>query len=231
MLINIVLQKVSINGQEKGSLEGIRAPNNNNPVQSVSSNDLTCGQSGYKSNTVFSVSAGSQVGLWFQHVIGGPQGSNDPDNPIASSHKGPVTAWLAKVDNAASSSHNGLKWFKIWEDGFNTGSRKWGVDNLISNNGWVRFNIPSCVASGQYLLRAEILALHSAGSPGGAQFYSSCAQLSISGSGNLSPSTVSFPGAYSSNDASIVISIYGSSGQPDNNGRSYTVPGPAPVRC
>lgn len=55
------------------------------------------------------------------------QGANDADNPIASSHKGPVMAYLAKVDNAATSAQTGLKWFKIWEDTFDTSSKKWGV--------------------------------------------------------------------------------------------------------
>jgi hypothetical protein len=34
---------------------------------------------------------------WVQHIIGGAQGANDADNPIASSHKGPITVYLAKV--------------------------------------------------------------------------------------------------------------------------------------
>lgn len=78
--------------------------------------------------------------------------------------------YLAKVDNAASASGSGLKWFKIGEDGLD-GSGKWGVDRMISNGGWVDFQIPSCVAPGQYLLRTEIIALHSAGNQGQAQFY------------------------------------------------------------
>lgn len=65
--------------------------------------------------------------MWFQHTIGGPQGANDADNPIASSHKGPVIAYLAKVDNAATASQTGLKWFKIGQDTFDTSTKKWGV--------------------------------------------------------------------------------------------------------
>ena len=42
---------------------------------------------------------------------------------------------------------------------------------MIANGGWVDFQIPSCVAPGQYLLRTEIIALHSASKQGGAQFY------------------------------------------------------------
>jgi len=227
-----IFQKLSVNGQDHGQLTGIRAPNNNNPVQDVNSANMACGQSGTKSNTVIPVAPGDRLGAYWGHVIGGAQFANDVDHPIARSHKGPVTAWLAKVDNAASSSSTGQNWFKIWQDGFDQGSRKWGVDNMISNNGWVYFNMPSCIAPGQYLLRVEILALHSASYAGQAQFYQSCAQISVSGSGSFSPSnTVSFPGAYRSNDPGIQVSIYGKTGQPDNDGRSYAVPGPAPISC
>lgn len=105
-----IFQKVSVNGADQGSLTGLRAPNNNNPVQDVSSQNMICGQPGSTSQTVIQVKAGDRIGAWYQHVIGGAQFPNDPDNPIASSHKGPVMAYLAKVDNAASASLNGLKW-------------------------------------------------------------------------------------------------------------------------
>ncbi|KAB5572679.1 glycoside hydrolase [Coniochaeta sp. 2T2.1] len=228
-----IFQRVSINGKDSGSLTGIRAPNNNNPVQDVNSNNMICGAPGTTSQTVLSVAPGDRIGAWWQHVIGGPQFANDPDNPIAKSHKGPVMAYLAKVDNAASASTNsGLKWFKIWEDSFDTSSRKWGVDNMISNSGWTYFNLPNCIAPGQYLLRMETLALHSAKNQGQAQFYQSCAQINVSGSGTFAPSsTVIFPGAYKANDPGILINIYGTAGQPDNGGKPYTAPGPRPITC
>ncbi|KAL2140262.1 hypothetical protein VTI28DRAFT_4017 [Corynascus sepedonium] len=227
-----IFQKVSVNGADQGSLTGLRAPNNNNPVQDVSSQDMICGQSGSTSDVVIEVKAGDRIGAWYQHVIGGAQFPNDPDNPIAPSHKGPVMAYLAKVDNAATASKTGLQWFKIWEDSFDTGSRVWGVDNMIKNNGWVYFNIPECVADGNYLLRVEVLALHSASTQGAAQFYQSCAQINVSGGGSFTGSnTVSFPGAYSASDPGILTSIYGATGTPDNDGKPYTAPGPSPISC
>ena len=103
---------------------------------------------------------------------------------------------------------------------------------MIQNNGWVYFNLPQCIAPGQYLLRVETLALHSASKPGQAQFYMSCAQINVSGSGSFTPSqTVSFPGAYQQNGPGIQTSIYGLTGQPDNGGKSYQIPGPAPISC
>ena len=41
----------------------------------------------------------------------------------------------------------------------------------IANGGVQSITIPSCIAPGQYLLRGEIIALHAATSPNGAQFY------------------------------------------------------------
>lgn len=68
--------------------------------------------------------------------------------------------------------------------------------------------IPKCIASGDYLLRAEHIGLHVAQSKGGAQFYLSCAQLTISGGGSTEPpNKVAFPGAYSATDPGILINI------------------------
>ncbi|KAK3945970.1 glycoside hydrolase [Diplogelasinospora grovesii] len=227
-----IFQKVSVNGKDNGQLTALRAPNNNNPVQDVNSNNMICGAPGYTSQTVLSVAGGDKIGAFWGHVIGGAQFANDADNPIAKSHKGPIMAYLAKVDNAATASLNGLKWFKIWQDGFDTSSRKWGVDHMIANSGWSYFNLPNCIAPGQYLLRVEILALHSAKTVGAAQFYQSCAQINVSAGGSFTPSsTVSFPGAYNANDPGIHTNIYGAKGQPDMDGKPYTPPGPAPISC
>lgn len=97
--------------------------------------------------------------------------ANDPDNPIAASHKGPVSVYLAKVDNAATAGTTGHRWFKIAEDGLTNNNGQWGVDRMIQNQGWQYFNMPTCVAPGNYLMRIELLALHSASASMGAQFY------------------------------------------------------------
>ena len=51
-------------------------------------------------------------------------------------------------------------------------------------------------------------ALHVAESVGGAQFYMSCYQLMVGGSGTAEPSTVQIPGAYAATDPGILIDIY-----------------------
>lgn len=47
-------------------------------MQDVSSSSLACGVPGYTSNTVIPVKAGDSIEGWYQHIIGGPQGANDP---------------------------------------------------------------------------------------------------------------------------------------------------------
>jgi hypothetical protein len=86
--------------------------------------------------------------------------------------------------------------------------------------------IPKCIAAGDYLLRAEHIGLHVAQSRGGAQFYVSCAQLTVSGGGSTDPpNKVAFPGAYSLDDPGILINI----NYPVPT--SYKNPGPATFTC
>jgi len=228
-----VAQRVRINGADNGELVGIRTPNSNNPIQNVNDANFAC-NSGFRtpvSTKVLDVNAGDKVGVMWGHVIGGAQSANDKDNPIAPSHKGPTMFYMAKVDNAAAASGQGLKWFKVFEDGLD-GSGSWGVDRMIASGGWVDFTMPSCVAPGQYLLRAEIIALHSANKPSQAQFYMGCSQINVKSSGTSTGSqTVSFPGAYSANDPGILVSIYDKQGLPKGNGTPYKIPGPAVLKC
>ncbi|KAK3395754.1 glycosyl hydrolase family 61-domain-containing protein [Sordaria brevicollis] len=225
-----IFQKVSINGADQGQLRGIRAPPNNNPVLNVQSGDIACNAVSIKDSNILTVPAGAKVGHWWGHEFGGASGPNDQDHPIAASHKGPVIVYLAKVDNAASTGTSGLRWFKVAEAGLSNG--RWAVDDLIANGGWSYFNMPTCIAPGNYLMRAEIIALHNAGSSQGAQFYIGCAQINVTGGGSTTPSsTVSFPGAYSASDPGILINIYSAGGKTDNGGRSYQIPGPQLFTC
>lgn len=66
--------------------------------------------------------------------------------------------------------------------------------------------IPDSLASGQYLIRHEIIALQLAVSEGGAEFYPSCTQVKVGGSQVSTASSselVSFPGAYADTDPGI----------------------------
>lgn len=124
-----IMQKIKVDGTDQGQLVGVRAPPNNNPVQDVTSPDIVCGAAGETSSTVITVPAGSKVAGAWAHALGGPQGQQDGDNPIAASHHGPAQVYLAKVDNAATASQSGLSWFKISSNAV-TPAGVWGVDAM-----------------------------------------------------------------------------------------------------
>ncbi len=91
-----IFQKVSVNGVDQGQLKGVRAPSSNNPITDINHADFACNTGlVYKDSTVIKVPAGAKVGAWWGHEIGGASGPNDPDNPIASSHKGVYTYLLS----------------------------------------------------------------------------------------------------------------------------------------
>ncbi|TFK65372.1 hypothetical protein BDN72DRAFT_203656 [Pluteus cervinus] len=232
-----IFQKVSVDGVEHGLLFGVRTPDGsyqNYPITSLEDPDFACNTGiVHKDNNVIDIPAGSKVGAWWGHVLGGPQWEVDTDNPIAPSHKGPVTVYLAKVDDAAAAEPTGLDWFKVGQEGLNTTTGKWGVDTVIENEGWWYFTMPACLAPGNYLMRVELLALHSAYAAGGAQFYMECAQINVVGDGtNVGENFVPFPGAYEDvNDPSILINIYDNTGTPNNALKPYVVLGPEPLTC
>jgi hypothetical protein len=131
---------------------------------------------------------------------------------------------MAKVPEgktAANWDGSGEVWFKIFEQGptISGGQLSWPSSGATK----VTVPIPKSLPSGEYLFRVEHIALHSAGSSGGAQFYISCAQVKVTGGGSGSPSPlVAFPGAYKASDPGILINIY----YPIPT--SYTPPGPRP---
>lgn len=135
-------------------------------------------------------------------------------------------AYLSKVSDSKSADGSS-GWFKVFESGWAKGpsggsgdSDYWGNKDLNACCGKLNVKIPSDIAPGDYLLRAETIALHTAGSSGGAQFYVTCYQLTVTGGGSATPSTVSFPGAYSASDPGILVNIHSALS-------SYKVPGPA----
>ena len=60
---------------------------------------------------------------------------------------------------------------------------------------------------GRYLVRMEAIALHSASTFGGAQFYISCGQVEVTGGGSGTPGPlVTFPGEYTGEVSVLSIS-------------------------
>ncbi|KAI0076303.1 hypothetical protein K474DRAFT_1270852 [Panus rudis PR-1116 ss-1] len=219
-----VFSSLAVNGVELGQGVAVRVPSSNAPVTDIYSDDIICNTGFIQpvSKTVANVPAGAQVTAHFHHTSAGYVGP-DPSDPLDPTNKGPVLAYLAKVPDATQTDVTGLKWFKIWEDGYTAATRQWASDRLFINKGNATFTIPSCLLAGQYLLRVESISLLNAEEYPGAQFFLSCAQINITGGNKVQPVGVDFPGAYTSSDPGIVTDIYGVN--------TYTPPGPAVFQC
>ncbi|TDZ38119.1 Endoglucanase-4 [Colletotrichum trifolii] len=139
------------------------------------------------------------------------------------SHKGPVIDWLANCNGPCNAvDKTSLNFFKIDGAGLiNPPQRtnKWAASILIDNgNAWL-VRIPPNVAPGHYVLRHEIIALHSAGQSNGAQSYPQCINLEITGEGTSNPPGVAGTALYGANDPGIYYNIY------RDNLNDYVVPG------
>ncbi|MCJ1479687.1 hypothetical protein MMC13_008373 [Lambiella insularis] len=144
--------------------------------------------------------------------------------PWPSSHHGPVIDYLANCNGECTSvDKTTLLFNKIDELGLIDDSAApgmWAADQLrIANNSWT-VSIPSSIAPGNYVLRHEIIALHSADASNGAQNYPQCVNLKITGSGTNTLSSGTLGTAlYLSTDPGILVNIY-------TKLSSYIVPGP-----
>lgn len=172
--------------------------------------DIVCHLSATPGGTAAKINAGDQVEL---------QWTTWPD-----SHRGPVLDYLAKVDGEfADIDKTALNFFKIDERGLVDSSAapgKWASDELIANNNSWAVTIPSSIAPGKYVLRHEIIALHSAGDANGAQNYPQCINLEITSDGTDTPAGQVATSFYKAEDPGIKINIY-------TTLASYTIPGPA----
>ncbi|EPS36434.1 hypothetical protein H072_10025 [Dactylellina haptotyla CBS 200.50] len=224
-----IFQEVWVNGVAQGHIVGVRVPTYDGPINDVTSNDIICNGGPNPLNTpyptqIIQVPSGASITMEWHHTLDGANPSDSAD-PVDPGHKGPIMAYLAAVPSALQTSVTGLKWFKVYEDGWDPVTNVWAVDKLYANKGLVTFKLPDCIPSGNYFLRGELIALHAAGSSLGAQFYMECAQINIVGGGSASPPTVSFPGAYGQSDPGILVNIY----YPPLP--SYVIPGPRPFTC
>ncbi|GAB1312835.1 hypothetical protein MFIFM68171_03045 [Madurella fahalii] len=198
----------------------------NGPVEDVISIDLQCG--GISAEGIIGsapaplhadAEAGSVVNLKWTHW---------PD-----SHMGPLLTYMARCPDTGC--HDWLPgeepvWFKIHHEGRHTFDKTWPDDIWASTplmyyaNAGYNYTIPSCLKPGYYLVRHEIIALHSAWAKGGAQFYPSCHQLKLSGSGNVVPTDlVSIPGAYDADAPNIHFQVWAPG--------TYDIPGPEVFSC
>lgn len=192
-----IFSSIEVDSINHGIGNGIRVPSYNGPIEDVTSDSIACNgppNPTEPTDLVIDVQAGSTVTAVWRYMLSTT--GSAPNDIMGSSHKGPISAYLKKVDDAASDSGVGDGWFKIQEDGLDAGG-EWATTKIINGEGRYEITIAECTESGNYLLRAEMLALHAASSYPGAQFHQECAQINvIDGAGTASPATVSLPGAY-----------------------------------
>lgn len=151
---------------------------------------------------------------------------NCKEEGIGGAHWGPVLAYMSKVEDAATADGSS-EFFKVYQNGWKKNPAAtqgdndfWGTKDLNYNCGKLDFKIPSDLPSGDYLLRAEAIALHAASQSGGAQHYVTCYQLTVKGSGSAVPKGVKFPEAYSKTGPGLGFSIH-------QDMKDYPMPGPA----
>ncbi|MCJ1327783.1 hypothetical protein MMC10_004458 [Thelotrema lepadinum] len=184
-----------------------------NPIQDPTQTTMRCNANGANSQLTATVAAGSKVeAFWnpWPHTIG------------------PVVVWMAKCPGACSSfDGSGNVWFKIDQAGLESGTLTtglWGQGQLINQNSTWTSTIPASLPAGQYLLRHELLAIHTSNAP---QWYPECAQLTITGSGTKAPTSAylaAIPGVYQMSNPEVDIDIYSNTNQ---GVTTYTIPGPA----
>lgn len=206
---------VSVNGEDQGDGRNtyIRSPPNNDPVKDLTSPDLVCNVNGGTPVSDFvSAAAGDKLTLSWYH--------NEPnDETIDPSHKGPIITYITEYTDSDGSDAG---WTKIAQDGLD--GDEWAVDKLIAAGGMVDVTLPATLKAGKYLLRQEIIGLHEADvlfsedNARGAQFYPSCVQVDVSGSGTMVPNQgFNFNTGYTDETPGIVYNIY-EDDEDDENG-------------
>ena len=209
-----IFQQLWVNGKDQES-SCVRMPASNSPIEDPTSNNMRCNANPAAASSICGVKAGDTITVeMHQH--------NDRDcskEAIGGAHHGPVMIYLGAVEDAATADGSG-EFFKVFEGGYFENNNTCANDLINEGCGKQSFTIPSDIAPGDYLLRAETVALHAAGSSLGAQYYMSCYEIRVEGSGSAKPAGVTFPGAYKATDPGLLINIY----SPITN---YVIPGPA----
>lgn len=139
--------------------------------------DIICNKNAANPSYTGTVSAGGTVDFYW---------TTWPD-----SHIGPILTYVANCgtgDDACSTvDKTTLEWVKIDEAGIDLDTQEWPTAALIANNNTYSVTVPATLASGSYVFRHEIIAMHGASSENGAQNYPFCINIAITGGGSDSP--------------------------------------------
>ncbi|KAJ7171192.1 glycoside hydrolase family 61 protein [Mycena filopes] len=194
----------------------VRQIDNVDPVKGALNPDVNCGHDAALAADIADANPGDDMAfLW----TGGDL-SRWPHNT------GPMLTYMTSCGATDCSTFNSsaAKWFKIAQVGRDS-SGTWFQQRLLDNdNVPANVTLPSNIAPGAYLIRHEIIALHLADQKGGAEFYPSCSQIRVGGSGTGAPTAaelVQLPGAYSDTDTGIFVPDVFDTPPPP-----YTFPGP-----
>ncbi|WWC71796.1 uncharacterized protein I206_105755 [Kwoniella pini CBS 10737] len=210
------IAKWTVGGQDHNGFDPSN-PQNGGPTAERPTDNSDQGYADYTSATVAcgGTSAGSGLETW---DVNAGDSVTAHWNTWPESHKGPVTEYMAACPASGCDGVDAasLTWFKIQEDSFDGTS--WPSDTIASTLDWT-FKIPTDLASGPYLVRHDILAMHTTGGP---QVYPVCFQANLISSGSVVPTvTTTFPAAYNINDDFKTWNIY------NNDNTQFVPPGPA----
>ncbi|KAF3761585.1 family 61 glycoside hydrolase [Cryphonectria parasitica EP155] len=195
-----------VNGNITSPYEYVRQTNNSNsPITDITSTNMICNSGGLLASTMaqtstYTVAPGDNVGFTVD---------------VSISHPGPLSVWMSKAPSGTTADqYDGSgDWFKIYElttYEITSAGLQWAT-YIPGTSGIQNFTVdlPTELAAGDYLLRAEHIALHAAEEFEGAQYYIGCAQLTVTGSGSGTPSPLTtIPGQYTGYEPGIEIDIY-----------------------
>ncbi|GAP92644.1 putative glycoside hydrolase family 61 protein [Rosellinia necatrix] len=194
------------------STPGWQAMNQDNGFvapDSFSTSDIACHKSATPGQKYIEANGGDTLTLYW--------------NTWPDSHKGPIMNYLAKCSGeCTSASPGGLSFTKFSEAALLSGSNPgtWVTDTMIAQNFTSDVVLPAGLAPGNYVLRHEIIALHSAGGANGAQSYPQCLNVRVGGAGSKAlPAGEPATSFYTPTDPGILFSLYGAFS-------SYPIPGP-----
>jgi hypothetical protein len=164
----------------------------NNPIFETTNISLSCNTPGTPARAYIPINAGQNITAvyaYWVHTVG------------------PMIAWLAYCANDANDCRTfdsaSADWFKIGQKGLLEGTIEEGTWFQKAFSMWDGSpslwseRIPEGLRPGKYIIRHEIISLHSANKP---QFYPECAHLDVSGGGDEVPGKeylVKIPGVWS----------------------------------
>jgi lytic cellulose monooxygenase (C1-hydroxylating) len=174
--------------------------------------DIACHDNAKPGEAYADVAAGSKIQIQWS-------------KPWAESHHGPLLTYLAPCSGECTKEKPlSLRFTKIDHSGLlKPGGPKtyeFATDYMRNHNNSWEVTIPRNLKAGKYVLRNEIIALHTAATIGGAQNYPQCFNIRVTGAGKGSlPQGVPATQFYKPTTPGIVFNIAA-------NLQSYPIPGP-----